>query len=141
LVVVGHARDAAYLEACREKGGGRFLHVGALEYGSGLLRSAIAGADAFVMPSKLETPSIAALEAAAMGCRLLVTEVGSTTEYFGEDAIYINPASIESMQEGLTRVLVTGTSNLQSRVRSRFMWDGVIAELERAYDRICGSGA
>lgn len=137
LVVVGHARDAAYLEACRKKGGERFLHVGALEYGSDLLRSAMAGAEAFVMPSMLETPSIAALEAAAIGCRLLVTEVGSTVEYFGEDAIYVNPASVESMREGLARVLVDDSSHLRSRIRSHFMWDRVVSELERAYDRVC----
>jgi glycosyltransferase involved in cell wall biosynthesis len=140
LVVVGHARDTAYLEACLKKGGERFLHVGALEYGSVLLRSAMAGAEAFVMPSALETPSIAALEAAAMGCRLLVTEVGSATEYFGQDAIYVNPASVESMREGLARVLVAETDHLRNRVRSRFMWDGVVTELERAYDRVCMGG-
>lgn len=137
LVVVGHARDAMYLEACQKKGGNSFLHVGALEYGSDMLRSAMAGAEAFVMPSTLETPSIAALEAAAMGCRLLVTEVGSTTEYFGEDAIYVNPASVESMRVGLARVLLAERSHLRDRVRCCFMWDGVLAELERAYDRVC----
>lgn len=140
MVVVGHARDAAYAEACQKIGGERFLHVGALEYESYLLRSAIAGAEAFVMPSTLETPSIAALEAAAMGCRLLVTDVGSTKEYFGEDAIYINPDSFESMQDGLVRVLLAEKGHLQSRVRARFMWESVVDELERAYDRVCLGG-
>lgn len=136
LIVVGHARDTAYFDACRKKGGGQFIHVGALEYGSPLLRSAIAGAEAFVMPSTLETPSIAALEAGAAGCRVLVTSVGSTTEYFGDGAIYVNPASIDSMREGLRRVLAAPVGMLVERVSKRFMWDTVVLDLQQAYDRV-----
>lgn len=140
LVVIGHARDAAYLEACKTKGGDRFIHVGALDYGSDLLRSAMAGAEAFVMPSTLETPSIAALEAAAMGCRLLITSVGSTTEYFGDDAVYVDPNSIASMRAGLDDVLASAPGRLLERIRIRFTWDGVIPDLEQAYDRLIQGG-
>lgn len=137
LVVAGHARDSSYLEACRRKGGERFLHVGAIEYGSDLLRSAMAGAEAFVMPSTLETPSIAALEAAATGCRLLITRVGSTVEYFGDSAIYVEPDSIDSMKSGVASVLQAEHGLLRERVKSKFLWSHVVAELETAYDKVC----
>lgn len=136
LVVVGHARDEAYLAACREKGGARFVHAGVLEYGSSLLRSAMRGAEAFVMPSTLETPSIAALEAAAAGCRVMVTEVGSTFEYFGNDAVYVKPDSMESMREGISQVLLQERGALSERIRTRFTWETVIRDLEQAYDRL-----
>lgn len=136
LVVVGHARDSNYLKACKAKGGSRFIHVGPLEYGSELLRSAIAGAEAFVMPSTLETPSIAALEAAAMGSRLLITGVGSTTEYFGDHATYVDPSCVSSMRAGLDQVLISASGRLRERIHSRFTWSRVIQGLEQAYERV-----
>ena len=57
------------------------------------------------MPSLLETPSIAALEAAKTGKKILITEVGSAFEYFENFAIYLNPSSIESCKEGILQIL------------------------------------
>jgi glycosyltransferase involved in cell wall biosynthesis len=137
LVVVGHARDIEYLAECKAVGKDQFIFLGPLEYGSSMLKSAFAGADAFVMPSTLETPSIAALEAAAAGCKILVTSVGSTKEYFKDYAIYIDPDSPESMLNGLTQVLEANrTDSLRSIVREKFTWQAAACELSRAYERV-----
>ena len=136
LVVVGNARDSAYLEECRHVGKDQFIYVGPVEYGSELLRSALAGADAFVMPSTLETPSIAALEAAASGCRIMVTEVGSTTEYFGKNAVYIDPDSRESMSKGIGQVLQMPSECLREHIQQRFTWTNVIRDLEQVYSQL-----
>lgn len=140
LVVVGHARDAAYLEECRRVGGEQFLYAGPLDYSSDLLLSAIAGADAFVMPSTLETPSIAALEAAASGCRLMVTQVGSTTEYFGQHAVYIDPDSRASMSQGISQVLQSAPGCLRDHIQQHFTWQHVISELEQVYNELLHPG-
>lgn len=133
LIVVGHARDSAYLEECKQVGKEQFVYLGPLEYGSELLRSSMAGAEAFVMPSTLETPSIAALEAAASGCRILVTEVGSTKEYFGDNAIYIDPNSNASMSHGIGQVLTMPKQCLRQRTHDNFTWENVILDLEKIY--------
>ncbi|WP_050516132.1 glycosyltransferase family 4 protein [Dickeya chrysanthemi] len=136
LVVVGHARDSIYLEQCRRQGGAQFHYIGPLEYGSDLLRSAMVNSEAFVMPSTLETPSIAALEAAASGCRVLVTEVGSTTEYFGNQAVYVDPESTESMSHGIKKVLNMPLGCLRERIYNYFTWNSVICDLEQVYSEL-----
>lgn len=136
LVVVGHARDENYLKQCQQVGKKQFLYFGPLDYGSEILRSAMAGAEAFVMPSTLETPSIAALEAAASGCRVMITNVGSTKEYFENEAIYIDPDCIRSMHLGISEVLKVPADHLRKRIMDNFTWDHVINGLESVYAQL-----
>ncbi len=142
LVLVGHVRDAAYAEACKREGGKQLVFVGPLLYNSLDLRSAMAGCELFVMPSTLETPSIAALEAGAQGARVLVTEVGSAREYFAEHATYFDPNSVESMAEGVTKALGRErTKELSKLIRARFTWARVTADLADCYRSVArGAG-
>ncbi len=99
-----------------------------------MLRSALAGAEGFVMPSTLETPSIAALEAAASGCRVLITSIGSTTEYFQDEAIYIVPDDLDSMEKGIAALSEPQqSSTLGQKIQQQFSWDSSVSELIRAY--------
>jgi glycosyltransferase involved in cell wall biosynthesis len=140
LVVIGHIRDESYARACFEAGRGRVVHIPALPPGSALLRSAMAACTAFVMPSTLETPSIAALEAAALGARLLVTEVGSTREYFLDAVTYVLPDSPQSLAAGIAACVTGAPSDaLGKRVRERYRWRLVVAALARCYADVCAA--
>ena len=87
------------------------------------------------MPSTLETPSIAALEAAYMGKKILITEVGSTREYYGDEAIYVNPMSIESITNGLRKVLQQETS--ESKIMQRnLLWSHTVKALSSFYTEL-----
>src|SRR5690606_6462794 len=66
-VVVGGIRDHAYAQACRDIAGDQLKIIDPLPYVSPFLRSALHGCEFFAMPSTLETPSIAAIEAAVTG--------------------------------------------------------------------------
>lgn len=139
LVNVGHVRDVEYAQRCRSVGGTRFVELGELPYGSSLLRGALSAADGFVMPSLLETPSIAALEAAAYGKPLLITELGSTTEYFGTNAIYVNPHESNSISNGIRRLFVNDeTHALVTQYAKRFTWEASAASLKQIYRNILG---
>ena len=134
LVVVGLARDEAYREECMRLAGDQLVFVGELSYGSTLLRSAYAGCEAFVMPSTLETPSIAALEAAATGAKVVITNVGSTTEYFGELAEYVSPESTQSIADAIGRALQSPADpGLKRRIEQRFQWRTVVNDLRNVY--------
>jgi len=91
LVLIGHQRDPAYARECLAEGGDQVLYLGALEHKSPLLRSAYAAAEVFCLPSTLETPGLAALEAYAAGCPTAITKIGSTKEYFGDQVEYLDP--------------------------------------------------
>jgi len=75
LVLVGEPRmgEAEYLEACKREAGDRVLFTGRLPYGSPMLLSAYAGAKVFALPSFTEVMSIALMEAALAGCRLVAS--------------------------------------------------------------------
>ena len=136
LIVIGNARDKSYLLDCQEYGGEQFLYIGALPYASKLLKSAIAAAEGFVMPSTLETPSIAALEAAASGAKILITSVGSTKEYFGQLATYLNPNNTESMVQGIIELLRSDQKELRNSIQTRFTWSHSTQQLLEAYKRV-----
>lgn len=138
LITVGHARDPDYLAACQEMGGDQFRFLGPLEYGSDMLHAAICGARAFVMPSTLETPSIAALEAVVSGAPLLITGEGSTKEYFGEDVIYIEPFSVQSLRYGIHELLGRDKApeRLRARMAEHFTWAATAKRLAETYDDI-----
>ncbi|MET4694119.1 glycosyltransferase [Endozoicomonas lisbonensis] len=136
LIVIGHARDESYFRSCREVGGDQFVYIGPLPYGSDILKSALAGAEGFVMPSTVETPSIAALEAAASGCRVLITRVGSTTEYFGDEVVYINPDDSRTIVEGIVTLLQGVQGKLQKSIRDKFTWVHSARQLSLAYQKV-----
>ncbi|WP_199030302.1 glycosyltransferase [Ralstonia sp. ASV6] len=133
FVIAGTIRNQSYADACMEAGGGQLRIIGNLPYASEMLRSAMAGCEFFAMPSLLETPSIAAIEAAALGARVLLTKVGSTVEYFGDSVTYVDPWSHESMRAGVAEVAVSSTEKSIWAARSRLLWPQAIPELVRCY--------
>ncbi len=139
LVTIGGRREGWYFNACKQFGGEAFIHIPAIDHSADMLRSALAGCEFFAMPSLVETPSIASLEAAAAGVRVLTTELGSTREYFGDNVTYVNPFDIESMRGAIARVLSSEPSSvLTDRIREQFTARPIAESLVRAYSRVAG---
>lgn len=136
LVVIGNIRDRHYYDKCKEIGGDHFHCIGSLPYASELLRSALAACDLFAMPSLLETPSIAALEAAAYGKQILITSVGSTREYFGDSVAYVEPDSNESMKMAIRKAYESDPAHSTWRVRHLYMWSKLMNDLVSVYKNI-----
>lgn len=133
FVIVGGIRDKEYASKCIEEGGNRVKIVGSLEYASEMMRSAYAGCSFFAMPSLLETPSIAAIEASATGARVLLTEIGSTKEYFGDSVTYVNPDSQESLQKGIADVMNAQVEDSTLVVQNNYLWPVITRQLADFY--------
>ena len=104
LVVVGDtAVDPRYAAACAKVRGVQLL--GALPPRSIALRTMLRAAHVFALPSWCETPGIAALEAAAAGCNVVVTSVGGAKEYLGNCAEYVSASSTSEIMLSLNRSL------------------------------------
>jgi glycosyltransferase involved in cell wall biosynthesis len=133
-VLVGHVRDSKYLAHCLDEGGGFVRHVGPLEHESPLLKSAYAASNVFVLPSLLETPGLAALEAAAQGAPVVITSVGSTKEYFGDLASYVDPAD-ESQWRGVleSKLGTPRDDRLRRHVLDHYTWSAAGDALLEAY--------
>jgi glycosyltransferase involved in cell wall biosynthesis len=142
LVILGRPRDPDYLAACRSEGEG-FLHLpGPVEHGSDLHKSACQACEVFALPSTLETPGLAALEAAALGARIVVTRTGSTQEYFADLVTYVDPEPADDIRRGIVAALAAPRTDLLAcRVAREFTWDRTARQLLHAYNSVRHAGA
>jgi len=82
---------------------GRVNYLGYL--GDEELATLYRGASCLVFPSFYEGFGLPPLEAMACGCPVVVSDVASLPEVCGDAAYYVNPYDVESMAEGMYKVL------------------------------------
>jgi glycosyltransferase involved in cell wall biosynthesis len=137
VLLFGRIRDETYWQQCEKELPSNVHYLGAIEFASDLQRSAYAACSAFVLPSRLETPGLAALEAAACGAPLCITQEGCTREYFGEHAVYVDPDDVQSIHAGMASVLSRRRSGaLRQHILDNYTWDISAAQLVAAYFKI-----
>jgi len=113
----------------------RFL--GSLPHSSEELLSAYAAAKVFVLPSWCETPGLAALEAGAVGCNLVITSRGSTTEYFRDYALYVDPGSTEDIEKKILAAYEKPRSHeLRNHILKNYTWERTAERTLEAYDSL-----
>lgn len=133
-VLIGNVRDESYFHEMNKTFSGKFTYLGYMEHDSPILRSAYAACAAFALPSLLETPGLAALEAAAAGAPLVITKEGCTEEYFGDAAYYVDSKDTKDIAEKLCMAVISeGHKQKLSKRVKEFSWDRVAEELEQAY--------
>lgn len=139
LVLVGHDREPEYASTCRKIAGKSVYFISPLEHGSEMQRSAYAAADVLALPSTLETPGLAAIEAAASGTSLALTQEGCTQEYFGTFAEYFDPYDVKNMREAIVRAMEKPRApDLSDFIRKRYSWKRAAEQLVSAYHNILG---
>jgi glycosyltransferase involved in cell wall biosynthesis len=137
LVLIGYERDLEYAKECIKVGGEQLLYIGPLPHDSALLKSAYAGCELFALPSTLETPGLAALEASAVGAKILITAEGCAREYFGEGATYVKHDDVKDIARGISIALSQPQTLLPTLVtRSNFTWSRVVYSLAGIYRNI-----
>jgi glycosyltransferase involved in cell wall biosynthesis len=94
-------------------------------------------ANVHALPSWFETCGLSSLEAAAMGCNILVTEKGYTREYFGDEAFYCDPASPESIYREIERAASAARRpSLQQKIFQNYTWQQAARITAEAYQKI-----
>ncbi len=137
IVLAGQEREAEYTAQCRQEADETVHFIGTIAHGSELQRSAYAACDAFILPSTLETPGLAALEAAAAGCKLSVTQEGCTKEYFKEFATYLNPYDINSIKNSVVTTLNSDINkNISKYIHENFTWNHAAKQLIAVYEKL-----
>jgi len=134
LVLIGAPRDREYADAVFSEAGTELRYMDAMNHEDPALASAFAACSVFALPSSLETPGLAALEAAACGAPVVITSEGSTREYFGDLAHYVDYRDSRGIKAAIERALVDGPNpELKRRVKSQFAWFSVTAALVDVY--------
>lgn len=90
LIISGPVRDQAYLDQCRMEAGDNVRFMPAMPFASELHLSALANCELFVELS-LDFPGTSALEAAAIGCPLLLSRSPWTEELLGDYCFQVDP--------------------------------------------------
>lgn len=101
LVLIGaHAPNhRAYYEQCRNEAAANVEFIDHIPQQE--LLAYYQRAKVHVLPSWFETTGLSSLEAAAMGCNLVVTDKGDTRDYFGDNVQYCNPLSTQSIYHSI----------------------------------------
>lgn len=139
VVIIGSFYDDAYGHRCKElaQRNDNVTLIDTLPHDSDLLASAYAAADVFVLPSYYETPGIAALEAALAGAKIAITAFGGTTDYFKDDAHYLNPKSERSIVQAIQSALQTKPNGqLKERILNKFSWKSVAEKTAEVYKNL-----
>ena len=135
LVLIGNIRDKSYYDHCMSIADGSVEYLGYLDHHDPLLRSAYSACDVFVLPSTLETPGLAALEAAACNARIVITDVGATREYFEDDATYVSPHNRQSIIDGILKALESDNRPGAGKYLEKFSWTRTARQLIEAYEK------
>jgi len=74
--------------------------------------------------SWMETPGLSSLEAAAMGCNVVVTDKGDPRDYFGNYACYCDPSDVDSIRAAVINAYEAPLNpRLRSHVLNNFTWE------------------
>jgi len=80
-------------------------------------------ASVHVLPSWFETTGLSSLEAAALGCKIVISNRGDAKEYFGDKAFYCDPASPASILDAIEKAAASSADpTLRKKVYTKFTW-------------------
>ena len=139
LVFIGPVQSvyADYGAACRARGAqrGRVTFIDQLPHDQ--LPGIYASAAVHALPSWRETPGLVSLEAAAAGCHVVTTSIGSTRDYFGDLAWYCYPTDHGSIQKAVDKALQAPRSDaLRRRVLNEFTWERAAQATLHSYQQV-----
>lgn len=142
LVLVGDTPNEDYAELVRAAHPGHVHIVGRLPHHDPLLASAYAGARVFALPSWSEGMPLAALEAAACGVPLVLSDRSGEREYLGPLASYCDPGRAEDLRHALLEAW-NGTEDRAERradaqrwIARALTWDHAARETARVYEQV-----
>ncbi len=141
LVLIGDTPKPEYAElVCRH---GRRVHLlGRLDHDGDLLRSAFAGARVFALPSWSEGAPLSALEAAAFGLPLVLSNRSSEREYLGPLATYVDPLDLDAIRDAVCDAWHRSAAErdahrraLRTHMAGSLSWEHAARATARAYIR------
>ena len=124
--------QAKYYSECKKIASSNIIFCGRVPIET--LISYYRKAKVHVLPSWHETCGLSSLEAAAMGCNIVVTDRGFTREYFGNDAFYCEPEDPASIFDAVQRATaIESSQTLQQKILSQYTWQQAAQKTLLAY--------
>lgn len=90
-----------------------------------------------ILPSYFETTGLSSLEAAVMGCNIVVTEKGDTRDYFQNDAWYCDPDDLASIKKAVDDAYnAPYNEEFKARILREYTWMRAAEETLAAYKKV-----
>jgi glycosyltransferase involved in cell wall biosynthesis len=90
-----------------------------------------------VLPSWFETCGLSTLEAAAMGCNIVITNRGYASEYYDGHAFYCDPSSPSSILEAIENASKEDDEKIfRKKVLADYTWRNAAQKTYEAYQKI-----
>lgn len=125
----------AYYNEC-VKAAGPNVHIEDWLQGDDLYK-VYGNARVHVLASYFETTGLSSLEAAVMGCNIVVTDKGDARDYFKDDAWYCDPDDPESIKNAIDAAyLAPYNEQFKERILRDFTWKRAAEETLKAYQKV-----
>ncbi len=137
LVLIGavSTNQTDYYVQCKQAAGPNVEFIDFLD--QNLLLDYYRKAKVHVLPSWFETTGLSSLEAAAMGCNIVITRKGDAYEYFENDAYYCDPESPDSIFQAIDQAAKNDIpGGLSSKVLNQYTWEIAAKKTMEAYFEI-----
>lgn len=135
LVLIGNHNNEEYWKQCTSEADENVLFLNHMPHEE--LVSAYGAARVHVLPSWRETPGLVSLEAGLAGCNIVVTNRGSTEEYFGDFANYCEPDDVLSIRNAVLQAYeAPKNSALAEHILKNFTWEKAAERTLEAYRTI-----
>lgn len=128
----------AYYEQCKQAAADNVFiekHLGEEE-----LFTAYSSAKVHVLPSYFETTGLSSLEAAVMGCNIVVTDGGDTKDYFKDNAWFCNPDDIGSIKQCIDEAYnAPFNEQFRQQILKNYTWQRAAEVTYAAYKEVLKS--
>ena len=135
VVIIGKVGDEAYYKSLQSIGYEKCYFLGPI-YDRSILFGAYRACSVFCLPSTLETPGIAALEAAYFNKPIVITKYGGTTQYFGDKVHYVDWRNVDEIVSSIKESF-DAEVNYTSLIE-KLSWANIADRYVSSYNSIVG---
>ncbi|MGZ3756974.1 MAG: glycosyltransferase family 4 protein [Mucilaginibacter sp.] len=134
LLIIGNAapNQMDYYRQCREMAADNITFIDHVPQAE--LVTYYQLAKVHILPSWFETTGLSSVEAALMGCNIIITNKGDAPEYFGDEAFYCDPASPESILYAVECASAAAYNPaLRQKILEKYTWKQAAIQTQQAY--------
>lgn len=137
LVLIGSyaPNQYAYYKECRDAAADNIEFIDHLPQAE--LVKYYQQAKVHVLPSWFETTGLSSIEAAAMGCNLVITDKGDTRAYFADYAFYCDPGEAGSIYQTIKKASEAPfNEELRKHILNNYTWQRAADETLKTYQTV-----
>jgi len=134
LILIGSPapNQRSYYKQCRNIAAPNISFIGQLPQDE--LVTYYRRAKVHILPSWFETTGLSSIEAAVMGCNIVITDKGDTREYFEDDAFYCDPNDPKSILAAVEKASPAPCNeNLRQKILKEYTWKQAALKTLKAY--------